>query len=58
MSIKVGTRVQVPAHWDAWMMGDRYGTIVKIGRRVTVKLDKSGRNVTMTTDTAERGMVD
>ena len=25
-------RVQIPAYTDRWMMGDRYGTIVKISR--------------------------
>lgn len=26
-------RVQIPAYSDRWMMGDRYGEIVKITRR-------------------------
>jgi hypothetical protein len=26
----IGKRVQVPVWTDTWMMGDRYGTIVKI----------------------------
>jgi hypothetical protein len=26
----IGRRVQVPAWTDAWMMGDRYGTVVKV----------------------------
>jgi hypothetical protein len=51
-------RVQIPAYTDRWMMGDRYGDVVKVywrkGRAkcgpedaayevVKVKLDKSGK---------------
>ena len=51
-------RVQIPAYTDRWMMGDRYGEVVKIvrkranakgeaGREVAhVKLDKSGKVMT------------
>lgn len=42
----IGTRVEIPAYTDAWMRGDRYGTVVrKITRThmTVVKLDKSGR---------------
>ena len=48
------TRVQIPAYTDRWMMGDRYGEIVKIvkGRKgmvreevAHVKLDKSGKTL-------------
>ena len=52
------TRVQIPVHTDRWMMGDRYGTIVKITRSKVltdrwgdryeiahVKLDKSGKTM-------------
>jgi hypothetical protein len=57
----IGKRVQIPAHTDQWMMGDRYGEIVSLGRkfhprnngklmparhRVKVKLDKSGKTYT------------
>jgi hypothetical protein len=49
-------RVQIPAYTDRWMMGDRYGEIVKItkGRKkdrscdieiAHVKLDKSGKTI-------------
>jgi hypothetical protein len=33
------TRVQIPAYTDRWMMGDRYGEVVKIvkGRKSTLK---------------------
>ena len=45
-------RVQIPVYTDRWMMGDRYGEIVKITRHrqldghpeiAHVKLDKSGK---------------
>ena len=26
-------RVEIPAYTDRWMMGDRYGTIVKVSRQ-------------------------
>lgn len=52
--MKPGDRVQVPVWSDAWMQGDRYGTIESImGTRVLavmvrqpmarVRMDKSGR---------------
>lgn len=52
-------RVQIPAYTDRWMMGDRYGELVKVTKRwkhrdnepgkvdiydvAHVKLDKSGK---------------
>jgi hypothetical protein len=53
----IGRRVELHPATDAWMSGDRYGTIVRTTMRtanlvdpresalvfVTVKLDKSGR---------------
>ena len=48
-------RVQIPAYTDRWMMGDRYGTLVKVATRrywqgseqpievAYVRLDKSGK---------------
>lgn len=43
---RIGKRVELHPATDRWMMGDRYGEIVKIGREyVYVKLDKSGRTV-------------
>ena len=47
-------RVQIPAYTDRWMMGDRYGVVVKVikGRKgmerkevAHVKLDKSGKTI-------------
>ncbi len=45
------TRVQIPAYTDRWMMGDRYGEVIRITRSpdsrevACVKLDKSGKVV-------------
>jgi hypothetical protein len=39
---QVGQRVQLHPATDRWMMGDRYGEVVKVGKvLVHVKLDKS-----------------
>lgn len=41
---RTGMRVQIDPATDAWMMGDRYGEIVKVGRtKIHVKMDRSGR---------------
>lgn len=47
MSAPVPDRIEAPAHTDAWMRGDRYGTILSrytFGGedRVRVRMDKSG----------------
>ena len=42
--LKVGQRVELHPATDAWMMGDRYGEVVKITRQyVHVKMDRSGK---------------
>lgn len=48
--LKVGDRVELAPHTDRWMMGDRFGEIVKVGTLprsgrswIHVKLDKSGQ---------------
>lgn len=48
-----GTRVQLHPATDAWMQGDRFGTVIGYGRRskrqvsgprpILVKMDRSGR---------------
>lgn len=52
--ITLGSRVQIPAWTDRWIMGDRYGVVVKRptrgGRDVMtgtwfVRLDKSGKTI-------------
>ena len=40
----VGRRVELSPSTDAWMRGDRYGTVEKIGRKYYhIRLDKSRR---------------
>ena len=57
-------RVQIPAYTDRWMMGDRYGEVIKVspscryldpndprGRTwYNVRLDKSGKTVKVIAD--------
>jgi len=59
-------RVQIPAYTDRWMMGDRYGELVKVTKQwkhrenepgkvsifevAHVKLDKSGKTVRVVLD--------
>ena len=40
----IGIRVQAHPATDAWMMGDRYGNVVKLGRKyISVAMDRSGK---------------
>lgn len=42
----VGQRVESHPATDAWIFGDRYGEVVKVGRNlVHVKMDRSGRTL-------------
>lgn len=42
----IGQRVQLHPATNAWIQGDRYGVVVKIGRKyVHVKMDRSGRTL-------------
>lgn len=40
-----GKRVELHPGTDAWMRGDRYGTVIAVGNNNTlrVKMDRSGR---------------
>ena len=57
---RIGQRMQLHPATDRWMMGDRYGVIVGVSKRVrhyldprdprngqtfTVKMDKSGKTI-------------
>ena len=45
----LGRRVELHPATDAWMMGDRYGTIVKVNKsNVSIKMEKSGRTLKVT----------
>ena len=44
-----GTRVQIPAFYDRWMMGDRFGEVIRVYKArvgtemAKVKMDVSGK---------------
>ena len=43
-TVKIGDRVELQPSLDAWMFGDRYGEVVKIGTKlIHVLCDRSGR---------------
>lgn len=43
-ALTIGQRVELHPVTDAWMMGDRFGEVVKVGRSlVHVRMDKSGK---------------
>jgi len=45
--VNLGQRVQLHPATDAWMRGERYGTVVTLGRTlVHVRMDVSGRTLT------------
>jgi hypothetical protein len=40
----IGQRVELHPGLDAWMMGDRFGTVEKLGKLfVHVRMDRSGK---------------
>jgi hypothetical protein len=39
------TRVQIPAYTDRWMMGDRYGNVVKTGFTRMLKRNRNGKTI-------------
>lgn len=42
--VKIGDRVELHPATDAWMQGDRFGIVAKIGRKyIHVEMDRSGR---------------
>jgi hypothetical protein len=42
----IGQRVELHPACDAWMQGDRFGVVAKIGTKyVHVKMDRSGRTL-------------
>jgi hypothetical protein len=46
-----GARVQAHPATDTWMRGDRYGTVVSVGKRlIHVRMDRSNRVVKFTPD--------
>ena len=48
---KPGQRVQLCPSTDRWMMGDMYGTVASVGRKVVrVKMDRSGKTIRVAPD--------
>lgn len=46
--LRVGDRVELEPATDRWMMGDRFGEVVRKGRiRVTLHFERSGKRVAM-----------
>ena len=44
--MKPGDRIQTHPATNAWMRGDRFGTVVKVGtKKVQVLMDRSGRKI-------------
>ena len=42
--LSVGDRVELHPARDAWMQGDRFGTVEYVGRRIVkVRMDRSNR---------------
>lgn len=47
-------RVEIPAHFDSWMAGDRFGTVVKKTRsHVHVRMDRSGKTLRIAIETLD-----
>lgn len=45
-NFRPGQRVEVHPGTNAWIFGDRFGEVVKVGRKlVHVKMDRSGRTL-------------
>lgn len=45
-----GQRVELRPHLDAWMRGDRFGTVSRVGKRnlrIYVRMDKTGRELSL-----------
>lgn len=48
---RIGERVQAHPATDTWMRGDRFGTVITVGRKwITVLMDRSGRKIRFATD--------
>ena len=48
---KIGSRVELHPGTDRWMMGDRFGLVVKHGRKYFhIKMERSGKTITLPPD--------
>ena len=51
----VGDRIELAPHLDRWMMGDRFGEVVKIGRLyLHVHMDRSGKTCHISPENARK----
>ena len=54
--MKIGSRVEAHPACDCWMMGDRFGEVVKITRKsIHVKMFRSGKTRRFTSDLLTNG---
>ena len=55
MTFNVGDRVELKPHLNRWMMGDRFGTVVSIGRcYLHVEMDVSGKIINVAPENATK----
>jgi hypothetical protein len=48
---RTGDRIEIAPHLDRWMMGDRFGFVVSVGKKyVQVCLDVSGKRFKLSPD--------
>lgn len=46
-----GTRIELHPATDRWMMGDRFGTVRRVGRKLLhVAMDRSGKTIRVSPD--------
>ncbi len=51
----IGTRIEIHPATNRWMMGDRYGEVKTIGRKVLqVQMDRSGKTIRVHPDNIGR----
>lgn len=55
LTFNVGDRIELAPHLDRWMTGDRFGEIVKIGRRfLHVRMDVSDKTIPVVPENARK----
>lgn len=55
LTFNVGDRIELAPHLDRWMTGDRFGEIVKIGRRfLHVRMDVSEKTIPVVPENARK----
>ena len=55
LTFNVGDRIELKPHLNRWMMGDRFGEIVSIGRRyLHVQMDRSEKTINVVPENATK----